>query len=382
MNVYRKSVLWGSFGGACGTLLVWFSTQAWNARDASPSGFAAVDPFTLATQQPLFQFRGQPVTATQLSPELKSQFDRANAQRLQVRRDADLQFYKEVDKLARLHILKNSAAALSASSKVTPSEAEQSLFEMEEADSDDARSLYEASDPSAPREGFPAVRKQLIGYLNEVRRREALEKWTNTLRAQGEWSIALPRPTGTWDLRDWNVEGLPRDSQGSVNMVVFVDYLCESCVPFYVDLAQRLERHRATLKPVYVPFPYTKPETGLALARASLCAQELGGFSAFHMAALTKGELLEEVSVFDLARQTEMRLNEFKACYRSGEGLAELLARAQGLARTAGLMQTPAVVYEGQLFEGVGLLKSLDKALEEASQRVGLTKRGGENKQR
>ncbi|MEY4065337.1 MAG: hypothetical protein RIR26_1545 [Pseudomonadota bacterium] len=382
MKVYRKSVLWGSLGGACGTLLLLFSTQVWNSRNNAVLSSSPVDPLDVAPSQSLFQFRGQPVTSAQLSPELKNQFERAHAQRLQVRRDADLQFFKEVDKIARLHVLEKSTATLSATQQVTLTEAEEKLFQVEEAGSDDARLLYEASDPSAPREGFPPVRKQLIGYLNQVRRREALEKWSNTLRAQGEWSVSLPRPKGTLEANSWNVDGLPREGKGPVNMVVFVDYLCEGCVPFYVELAQQLERHRASLKPVYVPFPYTKPESGMALARASLCAQELGAFSAFHMAALTKGELLEKVSVYDLARQTEMQAGDFKACYRSGEGLAELLARAQGMARAAGLMQTPAVVFQEQLFEGVELLKSLDKVIAAAEPRVGLTKRDGENKQR
>ncbi|MEN9528440.1 MAG: hypothetical protein RI932_313, partial [Pseudomonadota bacterium] len=100
------------------------------------------------------------------------------------------------------------------------------------------------------------------------------------------------------------------------------------------------------------------------------------------MAALTKGELLSEVSVFDLARDTDMKMSEFRACWRSGEGLAELLGKAQKLARQTGLMQTPAVVFGGQLFEGSNMLDALDKAVISEGQAEKLTKREQDNKPR
>jgi protein-disulfide isomerase len=120
----------------------------------------------------------------------------------------------------------------------------------------------------------------------------------------------------------------------------------------------------------------------MSLARGSLCAQQLGEFPSFHMAALTKGELLSEVSVFDLARQTGVKFSEFKSCYKSGEGLTDLLLRAQSLARQFGLMQTPAVVFQGQLLEGSGIIQKLSGLLKAASQHEQLTKRNTDNKRR
>ena len=75
-------------------------------------------------------------------------------------------------------------------------------------------------------------------------------------------------------------------------------------------------------------------------------------------------------------------MSEFRSCWRRGEGLAELLGRAQNLARLTGLMQTPAVVYGGQLFEGPNLLNSLDKAIASDGQLDKLTKREPDNKSR
>jgi protein-disulfide isomerase len=313
---------------------------------------------------------------------LKSQFEKAVNLRTQIQRDADIQLYKEVDKLARLYVLEKTIAAQTAATQKSQSEIEEELLAREEADADDARMLYEASDPSAPREGFLSVREQLVSYLNEVRRRESLETWSNSLREKGEWSVALRRPEGTLKIPELNLDGLPRDARGTPNAVVFVDYLCEGCVPFFVDFAQRVEAHRGALGPVYVPFPYTNPEVSIAFARGALCAHQLGEFASFHMAALTKGELLSEVSVFDLARDTDMKMSEFRACWRSGEGLAELLGKAQKLARQTGLMQTPAVVFGGQLFEGSNMLDALDKAVISEGQAEKLTKREQDNKPR
>jgi protein-disulfide isomerase len=381
MKLCRKSVLWGALGGLVSTVLLggsWFFL----GRQKSAEIQLTVDSLAVKSDLPLFTFRGQSIFAHQLPSPLKSQFEKAVNLRTQIQRDADIQLYKEVDKLARLYVLEKTIAAQTAATQKSQSEIEEELLAREEADADDARMLYEASDPSAPREGFLSVREQLVSYLNEVRRRESLETWSNSLREKGEWSVALRRPEGTLKIPELNLDGLPRDARGTPNAVVFVDYLCEGCVPFFVDFAQRVEAHRGALGPVYVPFPYTNPEVSIAFARGALCAHQLGEFASFHMAALTKGELLSEVSVFDLARDTDMKMSEFRACWRSGEGLAELLGKAQKLARQTGLMQTPAVVFGGQLFEGSNMLDALDKAVISEGQAEKLTKREQDNKPR
>jgi protein-disulfide isomerase len=381
MVLCRKSAVWGALGGLCSTVLAWGSLHFLGKTETAHSKFVA-DSLYSNSEQALFAYRGQTINASQLPSELKNKFEKALTARTQIRRDADLQFYKEVDKLARFYVLEKTIAAQTAATQKPVSEVEAEFLEREEATADDARMLYEASDPSAPREGFLPVRTQLVNYLNEVRRRESLEKWSNGLKAKGEWSVELRRPEATLNLSELNLDGLPSDAKGTPNAIVFVDYFCEGCVPFLVDFASRMEANRGELRPVYVPFPYTQPEVSMALARGSLCANQLGGFSAFHMAALTKGELLSEVSVFELARQAEIKMSEFRSCWRSGEGLAELLGRAQNLARLTGLMQTPAVVYGGQLFEGPNLLNSLDKAIASGGQLDKLTKREPDNKSR
>ncbi|NBO37899.1 hypothetical protein EBU99_04875 [bacterium] len=382
MSFCRKSALWGALGGLCSSVLVWGSYRFFAVNESQSRADVLADQFIISAQQTLFSMRGQAVSPAQLSTELKASFDRAHALRLQTRRDADLQFYKELDKIARFHLLEKTLASRAASEQKSLTDVEAQLLPRDEATTDDARLLYEASDPSAPREGFAAVRPQLISYLNEVRRREALEKWSNELRNKGEWSLAVERPGAIPNVADLNLEGLPREGKSQANAIVFVDYLCEGCVPFLVDFAKHLEENRGVLKPVYVPFPYTRPEISMALARGSLCAHQLGDFSSFHLAALTKSDLLSEVPVFELAKQGDFKTSDFRSCYRSGEGLAELLGRAQKLARSVGLMQTPAVVFQGQLFEGPGLLESLEKAMRAAAKQGQLTKRGDENKRR
>jgi protein-disulfide isomerase len=323
----------------------------------------------------LFEFKGQAVPPSVLSDNLKKQYERALTVRRHTLRDAELQFFKEADKIARLYILEKQLQMLSAEKQKSIHELEGEILAFEEAKTQDARELYEASDPSAPREGFAAVKTQLINYLNEVRRREALETWTHQLARQGEWKMLVSRPMPLPDIAEVNLKGLPSDGRQQPNAVVFVDYLCNDCMPFFVELASRVERFGSQLRPVYVPFPYSRPEKSMALARAALCSQQQNGFSAFHMAALTKGHLLTSVSVLDLARQSGLNMGDFRACYRSGEGLAELLSRAQGLARQFGLMQTPAMVYQGRLFEGEQIFEALDPLLKGAAETGQLTKR-------
>lgn len=381
MALCRKSAVSGALGGVTASLLVWTTLHftQWSAeRNLPPSDIRSSATSTV----PFFVYKGQALSAQKLSKELRLQFERATTVRDQVQRDAQLQFYKEADKIARLHILEKELAAQSAAQQKNLDEVEAELLPRESATTEDARRLYEASDPSAPREGFAPVKNQLIGYLNEVRRREALEEWSNALRQKGEWSMMLNRPEPLPELSTVNLQGLPYEGKSAPNAIVFVDYLCNDCVPFLVDFAKRVGEQRGTFRPVYVPFPYTRPDVSMALARGSLCAQQSGEFSVFHMAALTKGDLLSEVSVFDLARQSGIKMGDFKACYRSGEGLAELLGRAQALARQFGLMQTPAVVFANRLLEGPEIFKQLDELLKAENASEQLTKRGEDNKRR
>lgn len=380
MQPYRRSIFWGALGGLAATVLTWGSLHSLS-QSAEIKIRDDADAYDRTADEELFVFQGQPVKAAQLSDELKKNFERAYRIRQDMKREANLQFYKEVDKISRLHALEKTIARQVAEQQRSQSVIEAELLKFEEADDKDARSLYEASDPSAPRSEFYSVKNQLVSYLNEVRRREALEKWTNTLRMQGALRLNLKRPAAVLDLNELNTDGLPQETTESPNAVVFVDYLCEGCVTSLVDFAQRLETHRGVLNPVYVPFPYTQPELSMGLARASLCAHKLGDFSSFHMAALTKGDLLSKVSVFDLVRQTSISSSAFRRCWKSGEGLTELLGRAQGLARKTGLMRTPAIVYQGQLLEGPQLIEQLDSSLQrDEREPAQLTKRSSRNK--
>lgn len=378
----RNAFLLGALGGLCASLITW-GTLSWFDASRTLRGPSAYDPSASSSaNQPLFVYKGQTIAAQQLSAELKIQFERASQQRQIVRRDAELQYFKEVDKIARLFILDKELAARATAEKKSVEDVKAELLTVEQASTDDARGLYEASDPSAPREGFAAVKSQLVEYLNEVRRREALESWTNGLRQSGTWKLLVERPMPLPELSRVSLEGLPSDFKSDQNALVFVDYLCSDCIPFLVEFAKRTEQFRGALRPVYVPFPYTRPEVAMGLARGALCAQQQDGFSAFHMAALTKGDLLSEVSVFDLARQAGLSVGEFRACYRSGEGLAGLMSRAQALARQFGLMQTPALVYRGELLEGHEITKKLDEFLSRESPSGQLTKRDGDSKRR
>lgn len=376
MALCRKSVLSGALGGLVASASIWFTAHL-GRQGTDDKSVAQPDTAFANLNEPFLLHKGKSLSPQQLSDNLKTQFARAMTLRDQAIRDAKLQFFKEADKIARLHLLELQIAASGSAEKT-----EEELLAREEATTQDARLLFEASDPSAPREGFAPVKDQLIGYLNEVRRREALEQWSNGLRDKGEWSLLVRRPVPLPELAAVDLRGLPTDGKSQPNALVFVDYLCTDCVSFYVDFARLMAEHTGMLKPVYVPFPYTRPEVSMSLARASLCAQQLGEYPSFHMAALTKGELLSEVSVFDLARQTGLKFSDFKSCYKSGEGLTDLLLRAQGLARHFGLMQTPAVVFQGQLLEGTGIIQKLSELLKTASQQEQLTKRNTDNKRR
>ncbi|MEY2986945.1 MAG: hypothetical protein RJB13_466 [Pseudomonadota bacterium] len=382
MEPCRKSIFWGALGGLSATVLTWGFLHLF-AQPHDTELQTERDSLDRSADGVLFSFQGRSIGVSQLPDDLKKSFERAYETRQEVKREANLQLYKEIDKIARLYALEKTVALQVAETQKKKSEIEAELLNFKDATDQAARQLYEASDPSAPRSEFYSVKDQLVSYLTEVRRREALEIWSNTLQASGSLELKLSRPETVLDVAKLPTEGLPQETSDTPNAIVFVDYLCDGCVSNLVEVAQRLEEHRGLFKPVYVPFPYTQPEISMGLARASLCAHVLGDFSSFHMAALTKGELLSKVSVFELIRQTKINSTAFRRCWKSGEGLTQLLSMAQSLARKTGLMRTPAIVFQGELLEGPHLIEQLDEALSRGAEHAArLTKRYGNTKSR
>jgi protein-disulfide isomerase len=232
----------------------------------------------------------------------------------------------------------------------------------------DAWSLFQASDPLGTKKDFEVLKPKLLAYIEEVMKREALEDLLGAEEAQKNlsWLVTSPQPPDSMAI---NAEGFPAIGPvGSVTSVIqFVDFLCLNCSAYNVKFAELVEKYREKVRFSFLPFPYSRPDRSIGLARGSLCAHEQKKYLDFHMQVVSLGEHAAEAAPPVLAKSSGLDLRSFLSCYRTGQGVAQLLALSEAQAKRVGLLKTPVSFLGSKAFYGLQGLTDLSKELESVS---------------
>ena len=239
----------------------------------------------------------------------------------------------------------------------------------------EALSLFQASDPKASAKDLESLKPKLMAYIEEVKKKEALEDFLKKQESSGKlkFHILAPKPPAGLQL---SAEGFPSvgTPQSQVTVYQFVDFLCESCADYNLKFAQIVERFRLSAQFVFLPFPYSRPDKSIGLARGSLCAHAQGKYLDYHMAVLALGQQVVDANVLGIAKSSGLGLSAFQNCYKSGEGVAALLASSEALAKRVGLVATPVSFAffsdsekAPQDFVGIESLSALEGLLQKAS---------------
>ncbi|MGD9522763.1 MAG: DsbA family protein [Gemmatimonadales bacterium] len=150
---------------------------------------------------------------------------------------------------------------------------------------------------------------------------------------------------------------------GDVNrppkVVVIADFECPYCREFAVgSLRELLESGESAL---FVHFPLPSHRLAMPLAIASVCADQVGRFEAFHDALFEQQDSIGLKSIEAFATEAGVTdLPQFEECRKSSYA-RDVVEEEVGLVRQLGVTGTPAVVVGDSVHVGVmaaGLLRA------------------------
>jgi protein-disulfide isomerase len=311
----------------------------------------------------LLDWRGKPVRKADLPAPLSERLDAAGRKRDEARFQAEYGFAREADNLLRNYAVSRLAQEEAARKGVDLEQAARELATPEKVGLEDARALFVASDPSAPARDFEKVKAQLLAYIEEVARREATDKLLSEMEASNALRIHLQRPRRVG--HRFALEGFPAvgRKEAPLTLVNFTDFLCDSCPAYNLKVSELVVKHGVDARFVFIPFPYTRPDRSMGLARGAMCAEEQGRYLDYHMKIVSLGGEARRADALAVAAEAGLDARAFGECFRKGTGVAPLLAAAQEEARRAGIMSVPVTFLQGEAFEGADAFLSLSERL-------------------
>lgn len=311
----------------------------------------------------LYEFEGKKVGRADLPEELRRALDAAQSRSEESKFLADYNYYREQERVARSQIVASHIEAEAARTKKSVEDIEKELLGQAEVSESQARNLFFASDPAASRKDFEKLSPQLKAYIAEIARHEALEKVVKKLETTGHAKTLVRRPVPKKVTLD--VVGFPSTgNKKSVHTVVsFVDYFCEGCEHYNVAFSEVVRDFQSHVNFVFMPFPFTRPDRSISLARGAICADSLGKFLDYHMAVLAKGGTAENSTALEIAVAAGIDARGFNQCYLQNQGVGELLRAAEKQAARAGVLRPPVAFFGGKLFEDKNGLEDLREEL-------------------
>lgn len=311
----------------------------------------------------LVEFEGRRMRRGDLPEDVRAKLEAADARREEVRFQAEYDHGRAVDNALRAFVVSELAKRKAEQAKIPLEEATRTLAAAEPAGVEDARALFEASDPSASPNDFERVKGELLAYIEEVSRREAADRLLASLEASETLKLHLERPRNP--KHAFELEGFPMagNKDAPLTLVNFTDFLCDECASYNLELASLVASHGLAARFVFIPFPYTRPDKAMGLARGAMCAHEQGAYIDYHMKVVGLGDAARKADPLRLAREAGLDAAAFDRCYRKGTGVAPLLAAAQTEARRAGVWRVPVTFVGNTPYEGKASLAALGETL-------------------
>ncbi|MCA2960007.1 MAG: thioredoxin domain-containing protein [Silvanigrellales bacterium] len=347
------------------------------ATSGSEHGAGRLQKGPPAPSSVLLEWQGKAIRFADLPAPVREKISTAAAKRDAGSEEALFQaeyaYARELDNALRNFVVAELARKGAQEKGVSLEEATQSLTSPEKVGVEDARDLFEASDPSAPSKDFERVKLELLAYIEEVARREATDRLLSKLQATKALRLHLQRPSRkAFRFSEETLSAFPSVGRkdAPLTLVNFTDFLCDECPEYNLKLSELVVKHGLDARFVFIPFPYTRPDKAMSLARGAMCAHEQGEYLDFHMGLVALGMHARKTNALEVSRRASSALDAraFARCYREGTGVAGLLSAAQMEARRAGIMSVPVSFLQGEMHEGSLGLTGISAGLTKASE--------------
>jgi len=193
------------------------------------------------------------------------------------------------------------------------------------------------------------VRPQIVAYLREQRRRDAMSRLE--ARLDKDFNVKLNYEPYRLTFNNTGAPTLGR-AGAAVTVVEFSDFQCPYCQGFAPTL-KRIEKEygeKVLIAYRQYPIPSLHPNAFKA-AEASLCANEQGKFWELHDVMFAEQQQLSVSDLKEKARRLGMNSKNFDGCLDSGR-YVEQVQNDQKEGVRVGITGTPTVFINGILVEG------------------------------
>jgi len=207
------------------------------------------------------------------------------------------------------------------------------------------KTLEDARGSKAPSE--EEVRK----FLEEKKKNEKINDFTETLKEKHEVEIFLKKPT--LPLTDVDIKGRPSlgSSKAKVVVVEFSDLFCPACRAAHHTVRKIRDAYENRIRWVFKDFPLEAHEGADTAAAAAHCAGEQGKFWQYQDMVFDGEENPNVEKLEKYAESLDLDMKRFNQCLE-GEEYADQIQNDIKDGRNAGISAIPTFIVNGRMLSG------------------------------
>lgn len=251
---------------------------------------------------------------------------------------------------------------------VTPEALQRQAMEGAQVSDEEVRAFYDANAGRLPENvTFEAIAPRIRQHLGQQKQAQAWGRFVQELRSGADLEVRMEAPRAQVAA----VGPALGAEDPAVTIVEFSDFECPFCKRVNPVLKDLIERYPDQVRIVFRHFPLDRIHpTARATAEAAVCADEQGGFWAFHDAAFEAGEPLERDDLVETAEGLGLDVATFEACLEDGRA-AEVVQRDVDAGVDAGVTGTPAFFINGIRLSGAQQTDAFVRIIEQELARAG-----------
>lgn len=198
-----------------------------------------------------------------------------------------------------------------------------------------------------PGSSVESMRTQIIGFLQQEKKRDVAMKLFSDLRAKSQVQVLLSEPRVTVDASG-PAKGA---STAKITIVEFSDFQCPFCSKAEPAIDEVMKNYSDKVKVVFRHFPLDFHEKAFKAAEAAACAEEQGKFWEFHKTLFANQGALSIDDLKTHAKTLGLDSAKFDGCLDGNKMKAKVDAD-MAAGKAAGVTGTPAFFINGVALSG------------------------------
>ncbi|MEQ1566797.1 MAG: thioredoxin domain-containing protein [Myxococcota bacterium] len=211
------------------------------------------------------------------------------------------------------------------------------------------------------------MRPQIGQYLEQQRGTEVVRALVGRLRTEAGVKVSMPRYRIEVDAKNAPRKGSPT---APVQIVEFSDFQCPYCSDAAATVRKIEEKYGDKVSVVYRNFPLEMHAQAGRAAEAALCANDQGGFWAYHDALFADRKAWTDEDLRGYAKAVDINVKQFGKCLEAGAHKAEIEVDKLDGARV-GMTGTPGFYVNGIVMSGAQPIEAFVEVIDAELARIG-----------